>query len=61
MATASFIKCTECGKVLGDFALRRSYGDGSIRCLPKCVRKYERRLNKTRGKNGRFGGKLKGL
>jgi len=32
-----------------------------MRCHPKCVRKYERRMNKTRDKNGRFGGKLKGL
>jgi len=54
MMTATFRECAECRKPLSDKGVKL-YGNGDARCYPKCVRKYERRLNKTRGKGGRFG------
>ena len=61
MVSVAICHCAECGKAAFKDGEAKLYGNGLIRCYPKCVEKYERRLNKTRGKNGRFGGKLKGL
>ena len=60
MVSVAICHCAECGKAAFEDGIKL-YGNGAARCHPKCVRKYERRLNKTRGRNGRFGGKLKGL
>lgn len=62
MVSVAISHCAECGRseVEGNEGIKL-YGNGAMRCHPKCVRKYERRMNKTRDKNGRFGGKLKGL
>ena len=61
MVTVCIRHCTECGKASVEEGFLKLYGNGQARCYPKCVKKYERRLNKTRGRNGRFGGKSKGL
>ena len=61
MVSVAIPSCAECKKAVFIDSGAKFYGDGSVRCYPKCVRKYERRLNKTRGRNGRFGGKLKGV
>lgn len=47
-------KCTKCGRPLFRTAMKL-YGDGSKRCWPKCVQKYEERLAARRcTATGRF-------
>lgn len=52
MASATFRECRECGKVFGVADIRKYYGDGAARCLPRCVDAFEARLNETRGAMG---------
>lgn len=55
MVTVCIRHCAECGKsALESGDEIRIYGNGQARCFPKCVRKYQRRLNKRRGADGRF-------
>lgn len=53
-ATATVDKCWECGETEGGTLGWRFYGNGAARCMPKCVKKFERRLNKRRGQGGQF-------
>ncbi len=55
MVSVCIRHCAECGNAAFEHGEGlKLYGNGAARCHPKCVRKYERRLNKRRGSNGRF-------
>lgn len=60
MVSVAIPTCAECKKAVFIDSGTKLYGDGSVRCHPKCVEKYHRRLNKRRGPDGRFTRKRKG-